>query len=162
QLPRFFKRYQIQPVWRADRPGRGRFREFYQCDVDVLGSRSTLVEAELITAASEALVRLGFEDFVVRLNHRQALSGMLLAAGVPPEKHDATLVALDKLDKLGRAGVLSELEARGVSQESAQHLLSFFGELNSLAHAADIAADETRDKDKAINAAVLGRLVEFI
>src|SRR5437016_10981070 len=67
ELPRFFKRYQIQPVWRADRPARGRFREFYQCDVDVLGSTSMVVEAELIAAASDALVALGFNDFTIRL-----------------------------------------------------------------------------------------------
>src|ERR1700704_5596143 len=73
ELPKFFKRYQIQPVWRADRPARGRFREFYQCDVDVLGSRSMMVEAELIAAASDALVALGFNDFVIRVNHRQVL-----------------------------------------------------------------------------------------
>src|SRR5919202_4878328 len=77
KLPKFFKRYQIQPVWRADRPARGRFREFYQCDVDVLGSRSMVVEAELIAAQSEALVALGFNDFTIRLNHRQALMGIL-------------------------------------------------------------------------------------
>src|SRR5712672_2104153 len=74
ELPRFFKRYQIQPVWRADRPARGRFREFYQCDVDVLGSRSMAVEAELISAAGSALGALGFNDFVIRVNHRQVLN----------------------------------------------------------------------------------------
>src|ERR1700710_2785618 len=74
KLPRLFKRYQIQPVWRADRPARGRFREFYQCDVDVLGSKSMVVEAELIASASDALVALGFNDFVIRVNHRQGLS----------------------------------------------------------------------------------------
>jgi len=65
ELPKFFKRYQIQPVWRADRPARGRFREFYQCDVDVLGSRSMVVEAEICTAASEVLTKLGFDDFAI-------------------------------------------------------------------------------------------------
>src|SRR5229473_3515233 len=72
-LPKFFKRYQIQPVWRADRPARGRFREFFQCDIDALGSTSPMVEAELLAAVSDVLVRLGFDDFVVRLNHRQLL-----------------------------------------------------------------------------------------
>src|SRR6187549_3890551 len=65
ELPKFFKRYQIQPVWRADRPARGRFREFYQCDVDILGSRSMVVEAEICSAASDALTELGFDDFVI-------------------------------------------------------------------------------------------------
>ena len=108
KLPKFFKRYQIQPVWRADRPARGRFREFYQCDVDVLGSRSMVVEAEICAAAGEALTKLGFTDFSIRLNHRQVLSGVLEAAGVSSEKHEAALVALDKLDKIGREGVARE------------------------------------------------------
>src|SRR5215218_6452104 len=85
KLPRLFKRYQIQPVWRADRPARGRFREFYQCDVDSLGSTSPVIEAELCAAVSDALVELGFTDFVVRVNHRQLLASILSACGVPPE-----------------------------------------------------------------------------
>ena len=162
-LPKFYKRYQIQPVWRADRPGRGRFREFYQCDVDVLGSRSPVVEAELIAAAGDALTRLGFTDFTVRLNHRQALTGMLLAAGVSPDKHDATLVALDKLDKIGRDAVAKELVERGISEEAGQRLLEFFVQLNSLEHAAEIAVgDDAAVKSGSLNAAVLGRLVEFV
>src|SRR6516164_10811715 len=84
ELPRFFKRYQIQPVWRADRPARGRFREFYQCDIDAVGTTSLLVEAEQLEAVSEVLERLGFNDFVVRLNHRDLLAALLRAAGVPP------------------------------------------------------------------------------
>src|SRR5215831_7740245 len=105
ELPKFFKRYQIQPVWRADRPARGRFREFYQCDVDVLGSRSMIVEAELIAAASDALVALGFNDFTIRLNHRQVLNGILDQAGVPADRHEDALVSLDKMDKTGPEGV---------------------------------------------------------
>src|SRR6266480_5386957 len=73
ELPKFFKRYQIQPVWRADRPARGRFREFFQCDIDAIGSTSLIVEAELLAAVSDVLERLGFNDFTIRLNHRQAL-----------------------------------------------------------------------------------------
>src|SRR3989475_10943954 len=82
ELPKFFKRYQIQPVWRADRPARGRFREFYQCDIDSLGTTSLLVEVEILSAVSEVLQRLGFHDFVVRLNHRELLTALLRAAGV--------------------------------------------------------------------------------
>jgi histidyl-tRNA synthetase len=114
QLPKFFKRYQIQPVWRADRPARGRFREFYQCDVDILGSRSMVVEAELIAAASDALVALDFQDFAIRLNHRQVLKGILDATGLPSEKHNDFLVALDKFDKIGREGVTHELRQREI------------------------------------------------
>jgi histidyl-tRNA synthetase len=112
KLPRFFKRYQIQPVWRADRPARGRFREFYQCDVDAIGSRSPIVEAELCAAVSDVLQGLGFSDFVIRLNHRGLLRGMLDTFGVPADLHDQALVAVDKLDKIGRDGVAGELAAR--------------------------------------------------
>src|ERR671923_1545808 len=77
KLPRFFKRYQIQPVWRADRPARGRFREFFQCDVDAIGSRSMIVEAEVLAAISEVLQTLGFGDFTIQLNHRQLLTSVL-------------------------------------------------------------------------------------
>jgi len=127
KLPKFFKRYQIQPVWRADRPARGRYREFYQCDVDVLGSRSMIVEAEIISASSEAMRTLGFTDFVVRLNHRKVLTGILDAAGIAPEKHGTALIALDKLDKIGREGVLREFAEREVLIESAgEKLLALF------------------------------------
>ena len=162
ELPKFFKRYQIQPVWRADRPARGRFREFYQCDVDVLGSRSMVVEAEICAAASEVLRKLRFNDFTIRLNHRQALTGVLQSAGMPADKHDAALVALDKLDKIGREGVEKEFRERGIEAASGD-LLNFFVELSSLEHAADIAAGESPEqKRKALNAAILGRLVEFV
>src|SRR5882672_4001459 len=163
ELPKFFKRYQIQPVWRADRPARGRFREFYQCDVDVLGSRSMLVEAEICAAASEVLTKLGFDDFSIRINHRHALTGVLQAAGVPLEKHDAALVALDKFDKIGREGVANEFRERGIEAAAGESLLEFFVGLSSLDHAADMAAGEDpAQKRKALNAAILGRLVEFV
>src|SRR6187397_164414 len=97
KLPRFFKRYQIQPVWRADRPARGRFREFYQCDVDAIGSRSMVVEAELCAAVADVLQRLGFQDFVVQLNHRQLLTALLNAASIDPAAHGDALVSIDKL-----------------------------------------------------------------
>ncbi|HVF47094.1 MAG TPA: ATP phosphoribosyltransferase regulatory subunit, partial [Pyrinomonadaceae bacterium] len=91
KLPKFFKRYQTQPVWRADRPARGRYREFYQCDVDSIGSSSMTVEAEQISAVSEILKRLGFTDFTIRLNHRQLLTDLLDTAGVPAERHTDAL-----------------------------------------------------------------------
>src|SRR5882762_7934890 len=102
KLPKFFKRYQIQPVWRADRPARGRFREFYQCDVDAIGSTSAVVEAELCAAVTDVLVTLGFNDFLVRLNHRDVLRALLANAGVLPSQESGVLVSLDKLDKIGK------------------------------------------------------------
>ena len=125
KLPRFFKRYQIQPVWRADRPARGRFREFYQCDVDAIGSRSMLVEAELCAAVSDVLQRLGFQDFLIRVNDRRILSGLLAASGVPAELHGSALVALDKLDKIGPEGVRRELQERGIEAEGDRVLAAF-------------------------------------
>jgi histidyl-tRNA synthetase len=126
KLPRLFKRYQIQPVWRADRPARGRFREFYQCDVDAMGSTSPVIEAELCAAVAEAMTELGFSDFVMRLNHRQLLTALLNAAGVGAELHASALVALDKLDKIGVDGVAAELGSRGIGEEARGALLSYF------------------------------------
>jgi histidyl-tRNA synthetase len=132
ELPKFFKRYQIQPVWRADRPARGRFREFYQCDVDAIGSGSMIIEAEVILAVSEILRRLGFKEFTVRLNHRKVLTDILDTAGVPAEKHTEALVAIDKLDKVGREGVEKEFAARGISEAAAKMLLELFEQTQAI------------------------------
>jgi histidyl-tRNA synthetase len=126
ELPRFFKRYQIQAVWRADRPARGRFREFYQCDVDAIGTTSTLVEVDVLSAVSEVLRRLGFDNFVIRLNHRELLTGLLTAAGIPAPAHGDALVAIDKLDKIQRDGVLKDLESRGIAADVGARALDLF------------------------------------
>lgn len=127
KLPRIFKRYQIQPVWRADRPGHGRFREFYQCDVDSLGSTSPIVEAELCGAVADVLRRLGFHDFVIRLNHRALLTAVLNVFEIPTDVHDAFLVILDKLDKIGLERVSAEWKAKGGVQAAAiEGLISAF------------------------------------
>ena len=125
-LPKYFKRYQIQPVWRADRPARGRFREFYQCDVDAIGSTSPIVEVDLLSAVSEVLIELGFDDFVIRLNHRRALTALLECAGVPERLHGDALIALDKLDKIGAGGVERELTGRGIDAAATMKCLAFF------------------------------------
>jgi histidyl-tRNA synthetase len=125
-LPTLFKRYQIQPVWRADRPARGRFREFYQCDIDATSTTSPIVEAEILGAVSEILTALGFKDFVIRLNHRRVLTALLDAAGVPAELHGDALVALDKLDKIGADGVAKEFAARGIPASAGVKALSYF------------------------------------
>lgn len=126
ELPKFFKRYQIQPVWRADRPARGRFREFYQCDVDVLGSKSMVVEAELIAAASDALAALGFDDFTIRLNHRQVLTGILEKSGAPLNKHNEALVVIDKMEKIGKGAAEQEWLERGLTKQSFEWLMDFY------------------------------------
>ena len=112
KLPKFFKRYQIQPVWRADRPARGRFREFYQCDVDAIGSRSMVVETELCAAVSDVLETLGFQDFAVRLNHRELLAAILETAGVPADAAWRRARRARQARQDRRDGVAPELEAR--------------------------------------------------
>jgi histidyl-tRNA synthetase len=127
KLPRFFKRYQMQPVYRADRPAKGRYREFYQCDVDVVGSTSLTVEAEVLAAGAEVLQELGFqgqESFAIRINHRLILRGLMEVAGVPHALEGAALVAIDKLDKIGLEGVRKELDARGIPAAAAESLLA--------------------------------------
>jgi histidyl-tRNA synthetase len=125
-LPRVFKRYQIQPVYRADRPAKGRYRELFQCDVDIVGSKSQTVEAEVLAAGAQVLQELGFGDahpFALRINHRGILRGLMESADVPPALEDSALVAIDKLDKIGLDGVRRELEERGLSPQAAAQLL---------------------------------------
>lgn len=123
-LPRFFKRYQIQPVWRADRPAKGRFREFYQCDVDITGTTSLLAEVEVINAISHVVSELGFHNVTIALNHRVILRSMIEVAGIDAAVEGSALVAIDKLDKIGPDGVQAELRQRGIASESAGRLLA--------------------------------------
>jgi len=133
RMPLPFKRYQIQPVWRADRPARGRYREFYQCDVDIVGAPAPLPEVELLSAACQALERLGFDDFTVQLNHRGLLFGLLEQAGVPAARRTDAVVVLDKMDKIGKDAVRAELIERGVEAADALlGMLSFDDEGNEV------------------------------
>jgi histidyl-tRNA synthetase len=126
KLPKFFKRYQIQPVWRADRPSRGRFREFYQCDVDIVGTTSPIAEAELCAAVSDVFSELKFPVFTIRLNHRSILTATLNWAGFHEPQHDQVLVAVDKLDKIGRDGVVAEVVSKGLAKEPMEQWLDRF------------------------------------
>src|SRR5690349_407572 len=118
-----FRRYQMQPVWRAERPQRGRFREFYQCDVDCVGSASVTVEAEMLAMVSEVFERLGFSRFVIRVNHRALLAALLESEGVATALRTGVLVVIDKLDKIGADGVRIELASLGVPAEVADRLM---------------------------------------
>jgi len=161
RLPKFFKRYQMQPVWRADRPQKGRFREFYQCDVDAIGSTSMVVEAELLAAAGDVLQRLGFTEYTLRLNHRQVLTGLLKAGGVPAALQGDALVALDKLDKIGRDGVARELTERGIPADGAARLLEAFAPASAeAAGSADAAA--SGEATDAGNVQTLARLATLL
>ena len=116
-----FKRFQIQPVWRADRPQKGRYREFYQCDVDVVGSDSLLNEAEFICIYDEALSNLGLKDFSIKINNRKILTGIAELIGKPGQIVDMT-VAIDKLDKIGLEGVENELLSKGFTSSDLEIL----------------------------------------
>jgi histidyl-tRNA synthetase len=163
ELPKFFKRYQIQPVWRADRPARGRFREFYQCDIDAIGSKSLLTDVEVLASVCEVLTRLGFADFAVRLNHRQALTALLACAGVPDGLHGDALVALDKLDKIGVDGVREELDRRGIEAAASQACLAFFSGIGADGLAGD-PLERLRDfiKGHPTGPAAIGELDEIV
>jgi histidyl-tRNA synthetase len=124
-----FKRYQIQPVWRADRPQHGRYQEFFQCDADVVGSDSLLYELECVQLFDEVLTNLQIPDFTIKINNRKILSGIAEVCGAS-EKLTDLVVALDKLDKIGKDGVINEWKQRGLSDESiaiVEPLLEFSG-----------------------------------
>jgi len=116
-----FKRYQIQPVWRADRPQRGRYREFYQCDADVVGTTSLLCEAEIVLMINEVLTNLGINDFTIKINNRKVLSGIYQEIRGEGREIDL-FTSIDKLDKIGKEGVEKELNEKGFSQQSINRL----------------------------------------
>lgn len=120
-----FKRYQIQPVWRADRPQRGRYREFYQCDADVVGTDSLLCEAEIVLMIQEVLLSLGLSDFTIKINNRKVLSAIAEVIGAPGQE-GPLCVAIDKLDKIGKEAVENELAERGFGPEAIQKLQPIF------------------------------------
>jgi len=123
QLPVPYKRYAIGPVWRADRPGKDRYREFVQCDLDTLGSASVLADAEALCAQHDALAELGLREFRIQLNSRRVLAGLLEAFGVPAEIGTQVLISLDKLDKMAPADVAAELTGRGLDSAQAGDLV---------------------------------------
>jgi histidyl-tRNA synthetase len=118
-----FRRYQMQPVWRADRPQRGRYREFYQCDVDCVGSRSMLVDAEMAAIHYEVFSALGFENFITNISHRGLLDALMEACGVAEERRGAARVAIDKFDKIGLEGVRAELQRAALPERAIDALL---------------------------------------
>ena len=114
QLPSPFKALQMGNVWRADRPQRGRYRQFMQCDIDILGEPSNLAEIELILATTTTISRLGFKNFQIRINDRRILKAMAAYAGFKEEDYDSVFITLDKMDKIGVDGCLEELQEKGL------------------------------------------------
>ena len=125
-LPTPFKALQIGSVWRADRPQRGRYRQFTQCDIDILGEPSNLAEIELITATTTTIGRLGFKNFEIRINERRILKAMAAYSGFEEKDYDSIFITLDKMDKIGLEGVAAELGEEGYAKESIDKYLELF------------------------------------
>ncbi|MBC7590983.1 MAG: histidine--tRNA ligase [Salinibacterium sp.] len=126
ELPTIFRSIQIAPVWRAERPQKGRFRQFVQCDIDIIGEAGPMAEVELITATAATLDALGLTGCSIRINERRLLSSALELLGFPPKEHEPVLITIDKLDKLGHDGVITELRDRGFPAGPVDALEAFF------------------------------------
>ena len=129
ELPAPFKALQMGNVWRADRPQRGRFRQFMQCDIDILGEPSNLAEIELILATTTLLGKLDFHNFTIRINDRRFLKAMAAYSGFKEEDYDSVFITLDKMDKVGLDGVAAELKENGYAEESVEKYLDLFKEI---------------------------------
>ena len=140
QLPAPFKALQMGNVWRADRPQRGRYRQFMQCDIDILGEPSNLAEIELILATTTTLGKLGFKVFQIRINDRQILKAMAAYSGFAEESYDSVFITLDKMDKIGLDGVKEELIGNGFAESSVEKYLNLFAELERKETAVDKVA----------------------
>ena len=155
-----FKALQIGPVWRADRPQRGRYRQFYQCDIDILGEPTNLAEIELITATTTCLGKLGFENFEIRINERRILKAMAAYAGFEEASFDEVFIILDKMDKIGLEGVEEDLINHGFAKESVEKYLGLFKGLND--HAADGLAFIANELGEYLDADVKAWMDEII
>ena len=136
-LPSPFKALQMGNVWRADRPQRGRYRQFMQCDIDILGEPSSLAEIELILATTTTLGRLGFKNFQIRINERRILKAMAAYSGFAEESYDTVFIILDKMDKIGLDGVAEELAKSGFAKESIEKYLALFQNMEGKEEVAD-------------------------
>ena len=132
ELPSPFKALQMGNVWRADHPQRGRYRQFMQCDIDIIGEPSNLAEIELITATTTTLGKIGFHDFEIRINERRILKAMAAYCGFPEDKYSEIFIILDKMDKIGLDGVEKELLEEGYAQESVKKYMELFRGLSDV------------------------------
>lgn len=142
ELPSPFKALQMGNVWRADRPQRGRYRQFMQCDIDILGEPSNLAEIELILATTTTLGRLGFQGFQIRINERRILKAMAAYSGFDEADYDTVFIILDKMDKIGLEGVAAELLESGFSKEAIEKYTGLFRKMDGSADALTALADE--------------------
>ena len=144
-LPNPFKALQIGPVWRADRPQRGRYRQFYQCDIDILGEPSNLAEIELILATTTTLGKLGFKGFEIRINERRILKAMAAYSGFAEEDYDSVFITLDKMDKIGLEGVEKELKEDGYAEDTVDKYLYLFKGMESAENGFVWLTEEIKD-----------------
>lgn len=144
-----FKRYHIGPVWRADRPQKGRYREFWQCDADIVGTKSMLADADVVSIVIEALQAVNMPNFVVHINHRKLLESFALYAGVPADRAGSVYRAIDKLSKIGESGVVGELERAGVDPQVAGRIV----ELVSTSGAPDVVLSAVAERLEGIELA---------
>lgn len=144
-LPAPFKALQMGNVWRADRPQRGRYRQFMQCDIDILGEPSNLAEIELILATTTTLGKLGFKNFQIRINERRILKAMAAYSGFAEEDYDTVFIILDKMDKIGLEGVAEELEKEGYAKESVEKYLGLFKGIEKAENGIRYLADTLKD-----------------
>ncbi|MBQ8934759.1 MAG: histidine--tRNA ligase [Lachnospiraceae bacterium] len=131
ELPNPFKALQMGNVWRADRPQKGRYRQFMQCDIDIIGEPTNLAEIELISATTTTLGNLGFSGFEIRINDRQILKAMAKYSGFDEDRYDEVFIILDKMDKIGREGALEELKESGFSAEASEKYVRLFDALDN-------------------------------
>ena len=135
KLPSPFKSLQIGNVWRAERPQKGRFRQFMQCDIDILGEKTNLAEMELINATTTLLTKIGFNNFKVRINDRRILKAMAEYSNLPVEDSDKIFIILDKIDKIGKTGVTNELLAQGYSSDAVNKYMNMFDDAGYIGNA---------------------------
>lgn len=145
QLPSPFKALQMGNVWRADRPQRGRYRQFMQCDIDIIGEAGNLAEIELILATTTTIGRLGFKNFEIRINERRILKAMAAYSGFLEEEFDTVFIILDKMDKIGLEGVAQELEKEGYAKESIDKYLALFKGVEDAADGIQYLADTLKE-----------------
>lgn len=160
-LPSPFKALQMGNVWRADRPQRGRYRQFMQCDIDILGEASNLAEIELILATTTTLGRLGFKNFQIRINERRILKAMAAYSGFAEDAYDTVFIILDKMDKIGMDGVAAELEKSGFARESIDKYLTLFKNMEGKEEVADGVAYLAEELGEYLDADVAENLKEI-
>ena len=149
QLPKPFKRYQIDPVWRAERPQKGRYRQFFQCDADTVGSESMLADAENVTLVYQVLTRLGFKQFEININDRKLITGIGQFAGVPTEQLGGLYRSIDKLDKIGLAGVRAELAENQIPEPVIEKLLALLEVEGDAATVLNALSEQLSDSEAA-------------